>query len=143
MRRSTVLIGLAILATTSAATAAYLVKDNADRHKLHQRVEVHNLALCEKTLEIAASLYSYAGHGKEAEADALWQWNASYYSRLENEERANAYKLGFSKAEYDAMLRNARFEAEKSVIPQLTGADDPIVKVTEMIPACVNWPPRY
>lgn len=139
MRRSTLLIGLAVLATTSAATAAYLVKDNADRNKLHQGVEVHNLALCEKSLEMAVSLYSYS-HKPKSETKTLTEWNAYYTRRLEIDSRANAYKLGITEFEYDVMLRNARTAAEKALIPQLTGAADPVAKVAELIPACAEWP---
>jgi hypothetical protein len=101
-------------------------------------VVVRNQALCEKSLEMAASFTSYNHQDKLSETIVLT--NSWFTQSLKTTLRKQAYDLGFTQFEYDAILLKARIDAEKVLIPQINNAKDPAAKALEIVQACVPQP---
>jgi hypothetical protein len=137
MRRSFLFVGIAALAVGIGVTA-YATSNNKEREREHHIVVVYDNALCEKSLEMAASFSSYNRQARMAET--LENTNSYLTQALEKDLRKEAYDLGFSQYEYDAILLKARTDAEKALIPQINGAKDPAAKALEIAQMCMPWP---
>jgi hypothetical protein len=137
MRRSTLLLGVAAAVLIGGATL-YAKGSAVERDREHHMVMVRDNALCEKSLEIAASFSSYTNNARMAESLKLT--NSWFTESLNVTFRKQAYDLGFTPAEYDLALSNARLQAEANLIPQINAARDPAAKALTIAQACVPWP---
>ena len=137
MRRSFLFIGIAAVAVGVGAVA-YSRTINTEREREHHIIIIRDNALCEKSLEMAASFSSYNHESKLAESIVLT--NSWLTQSLNIDLRRQAYGLGFTQFEYDAILKQARYDAERTLIPQINNASDPAAKALELAQTCVPWP---
>ena len=142
MRPSVLLISVAVIITVGGAIGGYLGYEQPTRgeqSRTRHKSLVEETALCEKSLEIAASFFTY--NKNEQMVQKILNTNQAYSQILDSDLREKAYDLGLNEVDYNILVSDARIRAEKALISQINGATDPAAKAYEMIKSCMSKPP--